>query len=156
MLLQPVGGRGQQALLAAPVLVHGLPVTAAYLAAGGSPVHTRTTAGFFAGSSLEDFNPDAVPSAAPAGLVARVPFEFPADQRLAVAVGGDGVVFRADGCFGCFVRTVRALSQKPPPVALEALGALAWQRIVLGLADTLGALRLQGLPLSVLRCEDHG
>ncbi len=155
MLLQPVGGRGQEALLAAPVLVYGLSVAAAYLAAGGTPIHTRTTSGFFAGVALPDFNPDAVPTAPPGGLVARAPFEFPADSLLCVAVGGDGVVFRAGGCADCFKRTVGALSHEAPSVALEALGALAWQRIVLGLADTLGALRLQGAPASVLRCEAH-
>ncbi len=155
MLLQPVGGRGQEALLAAPVVVHGLPVAAAYLAAGGTPIHTRTTSGFFAGVSLPDFNPDAVPAGPPAGLVARVPFELSADQRLCVAVGGDGVVYRADGCADCFARTVKSLSLQTPSVALEALGALAWQRIVLGLCDTLGALRLEGPPLQILRCEAH-
>jgi hypothetical protein len=150
-----VGGRGQEALLAAPVAVNGLPLAAAYLAAGGTPIHTRTTWGFFAGASLPDFNPDAVPAAPPAGLVARVPFEFPPDQRLAVAVGGNGVAYRADGCADCFARTVKSLSFDTPSVALEALGALAWQRIVLGLADTLGALSLEGAPISVLRCEAH-
>ncbi len=150
-----MGGQGQEALLAAPVLVHGLPITAAYLAAGGTPIHTRTTAGFFAGAALADFNPDAVPSAAPAGLVARVPCEFPEDQPLAVAVGSNGVVFRAGGCARCFARTVRSLSLESPSVALQALGAVAWQRIVLGLADTLGALALDGPPISVLRCEEH-
>ena len=195
-MLQPVGGKGQEALLAAPVLVFGLPITAAYLAAGGTPIHTRSTTttvhpessrgtaggdavsaappldgsghererdpfiiprktGFFAAAALSDFNPDAVPTAPPAGLVARVPFEFPADQPLAVAVGGDGVVFRATGCAHCFARTVKSLSLEAPTVELEALGALAWQRIVLGLADTLGALRPMGPPLTVLRCEAH-
>lgn len=157
MLLGPVGGRGQQALLDAPALVHGLSAAAAYLAAGGTPVHTRTTSGFFAGAALPDFNPDAVPRSPPAGIVARVPFEFPATGLLAVAVGGDGVAFRAGGCADCFARTAKALSHEPPTLALEALGALAWQRIVLGLADALGVLGLDPVgPRSVLRCEAHG
>lgn|GEM_PF-3205953 len=155
MLLKPVGGKGQEALLAAPVLVYGLPAAAAYLAAGGTPVHTGSTSGFFAGAALADFNPDAVPSAAPAGVVARVPFEFPGDQPLQVAVGGDGVVYRAGGCAGCFLRTVKSLSMEAPSVELEAMGALAWQRIVLGLAALLGGARVDGTKLSVLRCEEH-
>ena len=155
MLLKPVGGTGQEALLAAAVRVYGLPAAAAYLAAGGTPVHARTSAGFFAGAALADFNADAVPTTVPAGAVARHPFDFPADQVLQVAVGGDGVVYRAGGCFDCFVRTVKSLSLEPPSVALESMGALAWQRIVLGLSDTLGGARLDGTKLSVLRCEAH-
>lgn len=145
-------------MLAAPVLLVGLPIAAAYLAAGGTPIQTRTLVievGFVAGKTVAEFNVDAVPQTFPAGLVARVPFEFPADQRLAVAVGGDGVVFRADGCAACFALTVKSLSLEAPSVALQALGALAWQRIVLGLAATLGAARLNGGSMSVLRCEAH-
>ena len=146
MLLKPVGGKGQEALLGAPVRVIGLSVAAAYLAAGGSPVHSATI-GFNAGAG---FNPDAVPVAPPAGVIARCVHPFPEEERLAVAIGGDGIAFRAGGCHACFVRTVQGLSGAAPSLRLQALGALAWQRIVLGLADALGAF-----PGSVLRCPEH-
>lgn len=150
MLLKPVGGRGQEALLAAPVRVLGLSACAAYLAAGGTPVHSAASGGFFARAPLGEFNPDAVPTTPPAGLVARAVHDFPADERLAVAIGGDGLAFKAGGCHDCFLRTAKALSKDDPSLKLQALGALAWQRIALGLADTLGAA-----PGTVLRCEAH-
>lgn len=136
-----MGGKGQEALLAAPVRVIGLPVAAAYLAAGGSPVHATSLA---FGATVE------APTTPPAGLVARSVHAFPEDERLAVAIGGDGIAFRAGGCHACFVRTAQGLSKADPSVRQQALGALAWQRIVLGLADALGAS-----PGSVLRCAEH-
>ncbi len=141
MLLKPVGGKGQEALLSAPVRVIGLPVAAAYLAAGGSPVHAASL-GF--GMAVE------TPEVPPAGLVARSVHAFPEAERLAVAIGGDGIAYRAGGCHACFVRTAQALGKGDPSVRQQALGALAWQRIVLGLADALGAS-----PGSVLRCAEH-
>lgn len=116
-------------------------MAAAYLAAGGSPVHA---AAFAFGAAAEP------PARAPAGLVARSVHAFPEDERLAVAIGGDGIAYRAGGCHACFVRTAQALSRGDPSVRQQALGALAWQRIVLGLADALGAS-----PGSVHRCAEH-
>ena len=66
----------------------------AYLAAGGSPVHSAAI-GF--GAAVE------TPQVPPAGLVARSVHAFPEDERLAVAIGGDGIAYRAGGCHACFI-----------------------------------------------------
>jgi hypothetical protein len=155
VLLGPVGGRGQEALLQAPATVRGLAVTAAYLAAGGTPVDTELLDGFFDARPSGQLNPDAAPQTPSVGLVARIPFDFPASVERAVAVGRSAVVFRNRGCAQCFSQTVASLESGAPSVALEALAALAWQRLVLGLAEPLGALRLDEAPLTLVRCEVH-
>ena len=140
-------------------------MTAAYLAAGGSPVETDDVSGFFAGKPPGRFNPDAAPGGAVVGVIAAVrseaspraasrPFEDP-PTRISIAVGVDGVVFRDGGCVACFARTSAGLEPGEPPVAIQALAALAWQRIILGLAPSLGAVRLDGEPLGIARCEAH-
>ncbi len=157
ILLGPVGGRGQEQLLAAPVRVLGLDATAAYLAAGGSPVEFEGTSGFFAGASIAAFNPDAAVSdqnLAP-GLIAVLHAGIPTWVARAVAVGKGAVVYRDGGCPDCFASTAAALELGVPGVGVQALAALAWQRIVLGLADRLGALALTGEAPAMVRCEAH-
>ena len=127
-------------------------------------METDSTDGFFAGKAVAEFNPDAgvaggtgaqplIPSGR--GVLARVPFDFPPRFERAVAVGSDAVVFRNGGCADCFELNAKALELRPPSVALQALAALAWQRIVLGHADALGAVRLSGEPSPLLRCGAH-
>jgi molybdopterin-synthase adenylyltransferase len=80
-----------------------------------------------------------------------------------VAIGGSlgaaVLVHRGSGCAGCFGATCAQLGEPPAgalAVAAGALAAWAFQRQVLGLAEPLGAVRLdeQGTvqPLPVLRC----
>ena len=111
-----MGGRGQEALLEAPVEVRGLPVTAAYLAAGGTPVQTDLRDGFFAGKAPGEFNPDATPRTALQGLIAPAGTRFGSDRS--IAVGADGLVYRSGGCADCFTLSAAALKIAEPSVAL--------------------------------------
>ena len=167
ILLKEVGGRGQGLLLSRPVqVVNGGPVfsvAAAYLVAGGSPLRLGPEVvldGFLEGVSLGDFNPDVAGPGEPWltlswGVVA-------ADTPAAVAVG-EGVSFHGpDGCRACFARTSALLGQgRLAPVDVVGLGslvALVVQRLILGRAETLGALRLvDQIPRSVelSRCPRH-
>ncbi|XXF75042.1 ThiF family adenylyltransferase [Myxococcaceae bacterium GXIMD 01537] len=167
ILLREVGGKGQEALLAGGARLEatgpaGL-TAAAYLAAGGTPVTASQAPlgpgapGFLVSAddvglpaarvlerALPDLNPDAT-AAGGRGRLAELPASWGGEAPW-VALGGDGkrgaVVFRgAEGCVWCFGETVRALG--PPPTgmlgfALGALGALVYQRLLLGLGPTSG------------------
>ncbi len=173
ILLKEVGGRGQEALLEAGARLEatgaaGL-MAAAYLAAGGTGL-TGSDAplapgaeGFLASAEdvgapgarvlervLPDLNPD-VARARGGGRIAELPSAWGGEGPW-VALGGDGmraaVVFRSKGgCVWCFGETVRTLGAPPTGVlglALGALGALVYQRLLLGLEPALGGRWLKG------------
>jgi hypothetical protein len=183
ILLREMGGRGQEALLAggARLVASGAAglTAAAYLAGGGTPVVASETPldpaamGFLASgedagrpasevlaSVLPDVNPDALGSST-RGRIAELPAPWSGEAPW-VALGGDGVrgaiVFRgSQGCMWCFGETVRTLYAPPKGVlgvALGALGALAYQRLLLGLGPELGG-RWLAVPGQVLDMELH-
>ena len=164
ILLREVGGRGQERLLAAGARVEfhtGAGETAAaYLAAGGTPVVALPeplrpgAEGFLVsagdvGQPAEAVLARALPDARGArspGRLAELPAVWEGEGPW-VALGGEGaargvVVFRgASGCADCFAASLEGLG--PPPggalgVGLGALGALIFQRLVLGLGPGLG------------------
>lgn len=167
ILLKEVGGRGQEALLAGGAKLEatgtaGL-TAAAYLAGGGTPLTASRAPlnpgapGFLASAEdvgapaasvlervLPELNPDAA-EARGAGRIAELPASWSGEGPW-VALGGDGVrgavVFRArEGCVWCFGETVRKLDSPPTGVlgiALGALGALVYQRLLLGMGPALG------------------
>jgi molybdopterin-synthase adenylyltransferase len=193
ILLPEVGGKGQQALLAAGAVALSEggaadSVALAYVAAGGGPVRvpagrrvSAAEAGFlfdagdlgkpamsFLKSALKDFNPDAAREPPAMGLLAELPAQVITPPPWVVMGwaedGRGGLVFRtAQGCAACFLESTGALkSTRPSPaasVALGALGALAFQRCVLGLSEPLGGLWLEERgaisPLELVRCEQH-
>lgn len=167
ILLKEVGGRGQEALLESGARLEatgpaGL-TAAAYLAAGGTPIKATQAPvgpgapGFLisaddvgapASRVLERVLPELNPDAARGHVKGRIA-ELPASwggEAPWVALGGDGtrgaVVFRGpEGCVWCFGETVRALSAPPTGllgIALGALGALVYQRLLLGMGPALG------------------
>ncbi|MBN1209261.1 MAG: ThiF family adenylyltransferase [Myxococcaceae bacterium] len=185
ILLKDVGGRGQEALLEGGARLEGSGpaglTAAAYLAAGGTPVLASeatlgpAAVGFLVsaedvgrpaaevlGRVLPEVNPDAARTPG-GGRLAELPAAWNGEAPW-VALGGDGargaVVFRGrQGCVWCFGETVRTLG--PPPtgvlgVALGALGALVFQRLLLGMGEQLGGRRLaapgQVAELEVRRC----
>jgi hypothetical protein len=186
ILLKDVGGKGQEALLAGGARLEasgaaGL-TAAAYLAAGGTAVRAEAgplgpgAAGFLVSAeavgrpasevlepALRELNPDAL-SPRGAGMLAELPVEPWRGEGPWVALGGDGtravVVLRsASGCADCFRATVAPLGAPPEGalgVGLGALGALAFQRLLLNLGPELGACAWslqEGLsPLEPLRC----
>ena len=189
ILLRAVGGHGQERLLAGGVRLEatgtaGL-TAAAYVAAGGTAVQAGEAPlapgaeGFLAGAEaigqpgarvlaevLPDVNADAVPPRG-TGRLAELPAAWEGEGPW-VALGGEGtrgvLVFRgAAGCAGCFEATTRGLG--PPPsgalgVGLGALGALALQRLLLGMEPALGALAWEApgvlTDLPVRRCGRCG
>ncbi len=168
ILLKEVGGRGQEALLEGGARLEasgpaGL-MAAAYLAAGGTGLTGSEaplepgSAGFLASVEdegapaarvlervLPELNPDAVRTRGGGGRLAELPASWGGEGPW-VALGGDGrrgaVVFRdKDGCVWCFGETVRTLNAPPTGVlglALGALGALVYQRLLLGFGPALG------------------
>lgn len=164
VLLKEVGGKGQEKLLATPVKVRGggtaLETAAAYLAAGGSPLHwegPEYTAFFLAGQvkpTLDDLNPDA---AGPIGAEADVDPPRLESAAGVVLVGADQLAwFPAPWCDDC-------LEQQEPgrgDPQIGALAALAMQRLVLGLETKAGALKLdlaagKDARVDVPRCDKH-
>jgi hypothetical protein len=167
ILLREVGGRGQESLLAGGVRLEatgaaGL-TAAAYLAAGGTSLQASQVPlgpgaqGFLAADGdvgapaarvlervLPELNPDTA-QARGGGRLAELPASWGGDAPW-VALGGDGkrgaVLFRGpEGCVWCFGETVRTLEAPPTGVlgiALGALGALVYQRLLLGLGPQLG------------------
>ena len=155
ILLQEVGGAGQEALLAAGAVAltgggGADSVGLAYLAAGGSPVRVPASrivsadevgflfdaedVGKFAGprlkSALKDFNPDAARDPQSMGLLAELPAQVATPAPWVVIGWGEGgrggLVYRtASGCALCMLETLRALAPKGPSAASVALGALA-------------------------------
>ncbi|MBI3183906.1 MAG: ThiF family adenylyltransferase [Myxococcales bacterium] len=189
ILLPEVGGAGQERLLARGALATGTgaaqATALAYLAAGGTPVAVRDRAvdasetGFLLTAdevgrplspslrgALLDANPDSLVPASDRGRLAELPGSFHGPGPW-VALGWSGdegvVLWRNDrGCEGCFEASCAELSNGPAgaqAVLLGAMGALAFQRCVLGLAADLGGVRLAedgsiaGLELS--RCAAH-
>ncbi|HEY8210013.1 MAG TPA: ThiF family adenylyltransferase [Myxococcaceae bacterium] len=163
-------------------------VALAYLAAGGGPVRvppsrkiSAAEVGFlldaedagkpamsFLKSALKDFNPDAAREPPTMGLLAELPAQAitpPPWVLMGWAEDGrGGLVYRtAQGCAVCFLESTAAFkSTRPSPaasVALGALGALAFQRCVLGISQPLGGLWLEEsgaiAPLQMARCEQH-
>ncbi len=190
ILLHAVGGVGQKRLLSVGAAATGegsaQAVALAYLASGGTPVSVadrpaaRDEVGFLLSaddvgkpvgpavrSALDDMNPDAMARPAAFGCIGEVPAAFSGPAPW-VALGWDGesgvVVYRGeDGCSDCFVRAASELtngSHMPQSVMLGALAALAYQRLVLGLSASLGALRLERdgaiLAAAVKPCGRHG
>jgi hypothetical protein len=186
ILLKDVGGRGQEALLEGGARLDGAGpsglTAAAYLAAGGTPVVASDTQlgpaapGFLVSADevalpaaevlarvLPEVNPDAVEPKG-GGRIAELPTAWNGEAPW-VALGGDGtrgaVVFRgSQGCVWCFGETVRTLGTPPSGVlgvALGALGALVFQRLLLGLGPELGARAIEApgkvTELEVRRCS---
>jgi hypothetical protein len=167
ILLKGVGGRGQESLLEAGVKLEatgaaGL-TAAAYLAAGGTSLQASQSPlgpgaqGFLAEDGdvgvpaarvlervLPELNPDTAQPRG-GGRLAELPAAWGGEAPW-VALGGDGargaVLFRGpEGCVWCFGETVRTL-QSPPTgvlgIALGALGALVYQRLLIGMGPQLG------------------
>ncbi|MHB8873387.1 MAG: ThiF family adenylyltransferase [Myxococcaceae bacterium] len=189
ILLRTVGGPGQAKLLELGAALSGegsaQATAAAYLAAGGTPLSARERpvapeeAGFLLAAadsgrplgamlhaSLLDSNPDALAKPPAYGTVGELPASF-SGQAPWLALGWSGrrgaLVYRSEqGCAGCFEATAQGLSNGPSgasSVLLGALGALAYQRLVLGLAEGLAAFWLEeegGLsPMELTRCSLH-
>lgn len=162
-------------------------VAGAYLAAGGSPVVLRARpvepsevgflftaeevgedAGTCLKAALMDVLPEGRGGAPPVGRLGELPAGF-AGEGPWVALGWvpgsetGVVVYRtAEGCPGCFEETAGELANGPAraiSVLLGAAGALAYQRLVLGLSEPLGAIQVSARePLSpwpLRRCGGH-
>ena len=130
ILLQAVGGEGQQALLASVVRVVGeglaASTAASYLQAGGTTVmSTAFSSGF-------PVNPNS--GSVAHGTVAVAPFcEWPMGAR--VLVGEEGVlVMPAGGDAARFDSKTASWHAPVDQVSAGAMAALAWQRLVLGLS----------------------
>jgi hypothetical protein len=190
ILLTAVGGKGQAKLLEAGVLLTGegaaQATAAAYLAAAGTKVSCRARpvaaeeAGFLLSaddtgrplaamvrSALLDANPDALGLAVQVGSLGELPASFSGPAPW-VALGWKGhrgaIVFRGtEGCAACFEAEAASLSNGPASasaVLLGALGALAYQRLVLGLSEPLGGLWLEPsgalTTMTGFGCSRHG
>jgi molybdopterin-synthase adenylyltransferase len=167
ILLKDVGGRGQESLLGGGARLGGTGpaglTAAAYLAAGGTSVmaseaplepasvgflvsaeEVRRPASEVLGRVLPEVNPDAA-SPRPGGRIAELPAAWNGEAPW-VALGGDGtrgaVLCRgSQGCVWCFGENIRTLGAPPSGVlgvALGALGALVFQRLLLGMGPELG------------------
>ncbi|MFZ5468381.1 MAG: ThiF family adenylyltransferase [Myxococcota bacterium] len=189
ILLSAVGGTGQEKLLAQGATLTGegcaQSVAAAYLAGGGTPLETRERpvsgeeVGFLLGAAdvgkslrsttsaaLLDANPDARAEVGERGVVGELPASFSGPAPW-VALGwskkNGAVVYRSkNGCQACFEATAGGLTNGPSSarsVMLGALGALAFQRLVLGLSEDLGGVWLDEsgalTPMTLTRCEAH-
>ncbi len=190
ILLSALGGKGQERLLATGVTLTGQgaaqAVAAAYLAASGlkvsakgRPVAPEETGFLLAAddvgrpleammrAALLDANPDALGQPSEVGALGELPAGFSGTGPW-VALGWSGnrggLVYRGrDGCAACFERTAGALSNGPAgasAVLLGALGALAFERLALGLSQPLGGLWLSETgevePMDLDRCASHG
>jgi proteasome lid subunit RPN8/RPN11 len=157
---------------------------AAYLAAGGTAAVAAVAvplapgaAGFLVSAgevgrpasevlepALRELNPDALPPRG-SGMLAELPVAEWSGEGPWVALGGEGaravVAFRSTkGCADCFRATVATLGAPPQGalgMGLGALGALAFQRLLLNLGPELGACAWslpEGLtPLEPRRCS---
>jgi hypothetical protein len=160
ILVKEIGGRGQEALLAATVSLVGPPgpvldSAAVWLAAGGCGVSGQgASAGF----------PTPKPSPRPADLtVVLLPGEVPAGP--AVVVGGvraqpGTVVAPLPACPACRARVLDPLQPTETPwhELVASLAALAAQRLLLGLAETPGVrVSREGAPgpWRAPRCAAH-
>jgi hypothetical protein len=165
-----------------------LSTAAAYLASGGTPVvspsrplppgevafwvsaaDSGADAATVLRGALEKMNPEVALRATPGGpsaWVGELPARFQEDGPW-VALTSRGelgrIVYRsALGCPRCFGATCE-VSGGPAPVGLEVLvgvlGALAYQRIALGLSEPLGVIEVDpfGAVASVppTLCEEH-
>lgn len=148
ILLRDFGGKGQERLLAAPVLVRGqgpaIEDAAAYLLAGGTPLVLApgtTLGGFLAGSSPEALNPDAAASRPP--VAELLPRELSSQAPVQVVVGA-GVAFRGErACDACWA-AARASLGPGAAAPVGSLAALAVQRLVLGWSEPLGLVHWTG------------
>lgn len=165
ILLKEVGGVGQQKLVDAAVRLRGagsaLQVAAAYLAAGGVGVQPQDrpmeegeegfligadTVGKNAGAAmrmaLHDLSRDALSPRNLAGVMGELPCGFP-DPGPWLAIGWQGstgvVLWRAkSACAACFEQNAAELTNGPSDarsVALGALAALCFERLILGLGE---------------------
>lgn len=141
ILLREVGGRGQRKLLARPVrlVLKGPPseamsVAVAYLVGGGTRVLADAEfTGFLSGVTLEQFNPDTGPVAAPFLVISDAVVAGFAGTQVIV----DGGV-RWGACSDCLA--LNDLAPSDDPVTLGSLAALIFQRIALDLAEASGAV----------------
>lgn len=189
ILLREVGGKGQERLLSVGALATGAgsaqAVGLSCLAAGGTSVRVRDRAsepgevGYLLsagevgkpmaaalGAALLDANPDAGSPPPSWGRFAELPASFSGDAPW-VALGWRGeegvAVYRSEaGCQECFQLTALELSKGPAgpvSVLLGSLGALLFQRLVLGLGEELGAVRVSAAgelaPYLLTRCAVH-
>jgi proteasome lid subunit RPN8/RPN11 len=172
ILLQGVGGRGQEALLATGVRLTtagpALLTAAAYLGAAGMAVEgppcllANGDPGFLVRASelglpapptvrgaLARLNPDAVGESLCTGTLVALPDECHGARPL-VAVGrrdGRWVLWAAsaEACSACLADAVQGAEGPgtgPDAIQAGALAALLFQRLVLGLAPQLSGLRM--------------
>ena len=164
VLLEEVGGTGQEKLLETTVHVRGggtaMETAATYLAAGGSPLDwegAEYPAFFLAGDVgevLEDLNP---------GSITGIGDEAYVDPPRLISAAGTVTVgatqlawFPAPACADC----VKAQAPGRGDPEIGALAAIAMQRLILGLEKEAGALKLdlkQGKDarVAVPRCPKH-
>lgn len=191
ILLKEVGGAGQEKLLCGAVRLRGdgsaLQVAAAYLAAGGVGVQPQERVmepgeeGFLLGAdtlgknagvsmrmALMDLSRDALTPRDRPGVMGELPCGFP-DPGPWVAIGWKGatgvVLWRAkSGCHRCFEQNAAELTNGTSDarsVALGALAALSFERLLLGLGDPspFGGVQLfkdGGVePFKPELCEEH-
>ena len=166
ILLQELGGRGQERLLSSPVRVLGagaaIDDAVAYLLAGGTPVELAgpPPGGFLWGTQLDALNPDAAPTV-PAVL--EVVGAGSSSQASMQVVIGNGVAFRGtSACDECWSLTRAALDELIAPETdlspLGSLAALIAQRLLLGWGEGLGLIlwngeRMETAPLRT--CQPH-
>lgn len=161
-------------------------VAAAYVAAAGSPVRgppsrtveaaevgflfdagdVKSPAGAPLESALKALNPDAAKKPQEVGLLAEMPAQLSAPPPWVLmgwSGGRGGLIYRTgEGCAACFLNTALLIQRgeaAPASVALGALGALVFQRCVLGLSAPLGGLWLSGegelSAMAVQPCPEH-
>jgi molybdopterin-synthase adenylyltransferase len=181
ILLGPVGGRGQRALLSTGVRLGAggpaLLTAAAYLAAGGTPIEGPPgglgpdDAGFLVEANqlgnmagpvlrraLEALNPDAVNEPRRWGTLTALPDACQGERPL-VAVGSRGGLALlwaagAGACSVCLADAVAGCGGPPTGAAAVHLGALAavlFERLVLGLAPQLSSLEVDADGTTVAR-----
>jgi hypothetical protein len=163
ILLREIGGRGQERLLATAVELGGggaaLATAAAYVAASGIRVlgarrwMNASEAGFLVGlahpTPAEEGQVAAVRSTQASVWIAEAPAEVP-DVKLARVLIGSTGSSPGQIVFGSPITDVELLRYSAPtgPVSREvadevgALAALVVQRLVLGLGDGAGLLRI--------------
>jgi proteasome lid subunit RPN8/RPN11 len=181
ILLGPVGGRGQHALLSTGVRLGAggpaLLTAAAYLAAGGTPVsgppgrlgpedvgflceasELGQPASLVVGRALGALNPDAVEEPSRWGALVALP-DAPTGERPLVAVGSRGgcsLVWAAGAgaCSACLADAVAGCGAPPTGPAAVQVGALAavlFERLLLGLGPQLSGLEVDAEGATVAR-----
>lgn len=161
ILLREVGGHGQLKLLERGVRVGalgvGIEVAASYLAAGGSPIEwlpPKPLGAFGRAADASDF------VTATTAYMELNPWGELSAAKVQVVLGA-GVAFRSEtACDECWRLTASQLQpgREFDSVVVGALGALAAQRLVLGLSEPLGYFAvLDGQPVSAGRvsCSQH-